>query len=307
MSTRALKIVLAMLCVASGYAHAGDWETVSPTRKEIQTNYLAAQQDAWNLFSGLPSTHVIPMRGKVTISAAGDYYNATAMREGVSVNDTSEYESRLELGGYRASPLVVFQEDRFGVGFGATVGKRTSEYKQSKFDIFKGEASFSGLQMVTYFVPKFSLFPKNVTTSFLVGGEKLYVTHKTHWVRPLDVPAFEQEDKARYSLTTLNVGVDVGILLSNRFTVMPWFDYKRVWSVTPSSANDASLFERNAMLAADQELFWHSESRYGLDLSVRLKRLTLHFGGVLGFLAGLAKGTDDVMDSGFSGGFTVDF
>jgi hypothetical protein len=250
---------------------------------------------------------VIPTRGKATVSVAGDYFDATVMRDGVSVEEATDFDSRLILGGYRASPLVVFQEDRFGVGFGATVGKRTSEFRESMYTITKGEASFSGLQLVTYFVPKFSFFPKNVTTSFLVGGEKVYVTHELTYLRPRDIPSVQYEEKARYSVTAINIGVDVGILLSNRFTVMPWYDTKRMWSVSPSSDADTLLFQQSSELVADESLFWRTEERYGIDLSVRVKRFTLHFGGVLGFLAGLAKGADDVSDSGFSGGLSMDF
>lgn len=282
------------------------WATISPTRLKIQNNYVAAQQDAWNLFSGTPTAHIIPQRGKATVALGGDYLKAIAVDDGTTVAEATEFNSKLTLGGYKISPLVVLQDSRFGMGFGATVGKRTSEYYESRYTTQSSEASFSGLNLATYFIPKFPFVPNNVTTSFLVGAERVYVTHETKDSRPLDIPAFTLENKARYSVTTLNVGADVGILLSNRFTVMPWFDFKKIWSVSPNATSDSSEFETNNILVADESVFFRSEYRYGLDLSVKVQRFTLHFGGALGFLAGIAKGSDNVRDSSLSGGFSVD-
>jgi hypothetical protein len=287
-------------------AFGADWATTSPTRHNVQENYVAAQSDAWNLFSGTPPSHVIPKRGKATIAVGVQYWDAAAVEESGNVADVTEMEPKLSVGGYQVSPLVVLQEARFGIGFGATLGKRTSEFRLSQHSIESGSAEFSGLRLSTYFVPKISFLPNYVWTSFLVGGEKIYVTHETKQSYPLNIPAVTIDDKARYSVTNLNLGLDVGILLSNRFIVLPWFDYGRRLSLSANSSTDEAKFQTNNILAADQSLFWRSEIRYGLDMQVRLSKLTLSFGGVLGFLAGLAKGSESVQDGGISAGLSID-
>ncbi len=306
-----LKTLLAF-CICAGTVQEVFAQTTAeilPTRKMLQTTYLQNQRDAWTLFAGVPVTHVVPKRDKVTFNFGGDYAQTNVIpAAGTSGFQSSSSDSAsLKISGYRATPLVVFQESRFGIGFLADVGEKKTTYIDSSSYSENGDMKFSGFGISTYAIPTISFLPNNVTTSLVSGIKKDYVEHTGTQNYPHDEPSFSVSQKARYSVVSGNLGADLSVLLARRFTVMPWFDYRRMMGISPNSTSYTTILETNKPIIGDIGLFWNNEVRYGIDFGVQIQRVNIKLGGALGYVAGLAKGSDQITDSSFSVALSVDF
>ena len=115
-----------------------------------------------------------------------------------------------------------------------------------------------------------------------------------------------------YNVTKTEIGLNVGMTLLRKFTLIPWVNYehfdisdgkRKLESENLKSSNEGQMFED------DLQLFWRSKPslKYGLDFSIRVfDRVELHVGGLLGNLVPLGGRNPRIEDKSLSFSLSLD-
>jgi hypothetical protein len=298
-------------------------------REALFHEFQSYKSELSSLFSAFPQSHILPKRDNISVSVSVDRPDVTIVPKGKTVSkEKRDASKRLDMAGWRATPLVAFSNKRFGVGFAGEAGEIQAHYLDksgsdgSYLEEF-GSARFSGLGIYGYFLPEVRLFPSFVTPLVLVGGKRLNVTHESTGTVTSKYVSKKTKEYS-YSVNKYEVGLDFSILLAKRFTVLPWSSYSMVGIVdkggasstepstnggTTTNGSGSEESTVNGALNADQSLFWKLDPtlNYGIDFVVELASLQIHLGGVMGLVSNIFKVNKQVYDGGLSVGIGYEF
>ncbi len=311
-----------LLLGIAGFASAADSATVFSQRQSMQSTLSSYRQDVSSLFASVPQSHIVPERDVIGISVSVERPDATVVPYNKTVDKSSRSTTpRLDYAGLRATPLISFSNKRFGVGFVGEAGQLQAHYiddTSSGYAEEFGNAKFSGIGLYGYFIPEARFLPNFVTPLFLVGGKSLNVVHESIGT-VLSAYNSKTTTKYTYTVSKYEVGLDLGIELAKRCTIVPWTSYSMV-GVGPEKGGTSSSgvvptttsvlpVQANMSLRSDQALFWTLAPKlsYGIDFSVSFGKFRIKFGGMLGVLGSLMKTNDHVYDNTLTAGLSYDF
>jgi hypothetical protein len=302
-------------------AFATEAETIAAERQSMQNELKGYRQEVTSLFSSVPQSHIMPERDVVGISVSVERPDVTMVPSNKTVDKNSrKTKPRLDYAGWRATPLISFSNKRFGVGFAGEAGQLQAHYIDDTTSLYReefGSAKFSGIGLYGYFIPELRILPNTVTPLLLIGGKTLNVVHESTGTIQ-SAYSVKNTTKHSYTVKKYEVGIDLGIELAKRFTVLPWTSYSIVavggesGSSSQTQASAASygvVTPINTALVSDKVLFWNLSPtlNYGIDFSVGLGNLKLKFGGLLGVLGSLMKSNDQIYENTLTAGLSYDF
>ena len=268
-------------------------------REEHQDAYANQLKNTPSIFATTPIYHIVPEENTITFAAAVNRTDATVGPLGSNVSsDRQNLSSLLTYEGWSGSPYIGFSSREFGIGFTGSVGEMQSDFKM---DTMLSESSlrYSGVGLFLYYSPKISMLPKSVDVSVFVGGNSLNAVQEqsTDWTSDSTTSS---ATKYRYSVQSYTRGCNVGIHLAKRFIFIPWFDFSnnQVGKVTTANNGREFTVTSSTDLQDSMNLYWHTMPtwRYGIDFAVTLGLVDVHFGGLLGALGSINKGTDRISD-----------
>lgn len=297
-------------------------------REDFQSHFKSYLGENNSVLSGSPLYHITPETRTITFAGGFDILDTTIAGDQESIVNgvPSDLNHYLELTGWTASPLVSISTRNFGFGFTSENGARQAHYVRQAstgqaYEETYSELLYSGFGLFVYIIPKSRRIPRWIIPNIIIGYKVLSAEQKHMNPRLND---FDSTDliKYRYDVTKVHIGVNVGIRIARKFTIIPWYDYTSVNlgeatsddssapSIKPASSSgsnstsnttvaESALPPYVTMFKSDRELFWNilPEKTYGLDLAVQLWRVDVHFGGILGALASTSKGSDRVYDN----------
>jgi len=302
------------LCACLSVATLG---TATPVRADSGRDALAdsaldQSRDNPSLYQSAPITHVIPAFNTITYAFEFAYKNVTVTPQNSSQSDNES----LKLGGYTATPYLAVSLRYLGLGFSAEDGQRTAAYSDAYGGKFpttvtqKSEADYTALGVYLYLIP----FPETTTiTPTVIFGVKDYnVSHSVGYEltsSPNTSAASNQSqgptsETFRYSVTTYEFGLNVGVQLLKRFMLIPWVDYTYVDTREAQSMSNTS----DTDYQDDLQLFWHADPavRYGLDFAIKIDRFQIHLGSVFGALAPTGQSVPYIQDRSISLSLSID-
>jgi hypothetical protein len=311
-----------VLGLASG-APARAQTAASPNerREELQDFYTKEARKEGSFFSGAPSHHITPKRDHISFSVQADVVDVGVAPASADPSaDFDTLDNRLEMTGWSLFPLVSFAAKNFGVGFTGEAGDRQIQY----VDRVKND----GTSVPGYFIEQFSEMkytgiglyvfatvrpgPAWLKATLIGGGRSLAAIEETAGTRT-DASQIPDTTKLKYDVSSYDAGVNVAALLSKRFVVLPWVNYRKTFLSDIKDRNDSS---NSAILTEtlkdtvelDLSLTWLASPtvRYGVDFAVQLAKVEIHFGGVFGYLASLQRGADRIHDSSISAAVSYD-
>lgn len=272
-------------------------------RKEHQEAYKTQLRKTPAIFSGAPVYHLVPRENTVTIAASVERTDVTVGSPGSHVTSANPKDSqRLYYEGWSGSPYLAFSGKNFGIGAAGTVGQAASTFTYAREENLAEKSSlrYSGIGMFLYATARPQFLPKNVNVTIFGGASSLYAIQTEEGSNN---PGFYQypAQRYRYAVQRYTGGLDIGIQLAKRFTWIPWIDYARNRAGNPT-ASDTQAIQRTISdnaLADNQNLYWGITPplRYGVDFAAQLFGLDIHFGGLLGALGSINKGSDRVLDN----------
>lgn len=182
----------------------------------------------------------------------------------------------------------------------------------------KSHLDYRGLGIYLYWIVPHP-FGKSVRPSITVGNSTYAAKHRVSAVAVTTDASASAADDLNYEAYTYNVGrteagLNLGIQLLKKFTLIPWANYE---SVDTSDATgklsevnaEYGRDERESYLEQDIELFWHAQAKlkYGIDFSIRLfDSVEVHVAGLLGSLASLGNKNDQIQDKTISLSIALD-
>lgn len=296
-----------------GIAFGATAETIASSRRSMRETLRAYQSEVSSLFGAVPQSHIMPERDVVGVSVSVERPDTTIVPEDKTVDKSTRSKSpRQDFMGWRATPLISFSNKKFGVGFAGEVGNFQSHYLDNTSSLYGeefGSAKFSGIGIYGYFIPEIRMLPNFVTPLVVLGGKTLNVVHESTGT-VTSAYATKKSMKYSYAVKKYEAGLDFGILLAKRFTILPWSSYSMVGV---ESGNERYLLdastETNTALVSDKMLFWTLSPtlRYGIDFSVQMGNFNIKFGGLLGVLGTLMKTNDRVYENTLTAGVSYDF
>lgn len=300
---RQLLFVFLLGVACKTFAAENTQTIITAEKEEMQKEYYDQNVLASNIFSGIPFGHVKPERDTVVLGVALDFKRVSIVPSENYARNKDDKSVYLNITGASGSPLIAFSNDGFGMGFAGEFGKFNTYFKKqesggSRYSAENGDLTFSGLGIFGYCLPKFQFLPRSITVNVVGGFKQLYASHETSTDNN-GVSNSKNPNKYRYSIKKIEIGTDIGIELAKNFTFIPWINYSIIGmgQMTDGSGN---LLNNNTLndkvLAGDMELFWTSKPplSYGIDFTASIMRTELHLGGLLGIIAGLAKGSDNI-------------
>lgn len=296
-------------------------------RSEFQQFLKDHNSNSSKLFSSSPIYHITPERRTISLALSTDLLDTTIASDGTNILNgyDDDLDHFLRVSGWAASPLITISTKNFGFGFASENGKKRSHYlrlesSEKSFVDTSSKLNYSGFAIFGYFIPKIRRVPNWIIPTLIAGyrsisAEQEYMT-----------PRFSQESnkiftKYRYNIKKSHLGVNLGIRLARKFTIIPWYDFTNVQigavkSEDPDAPEITSSQVRNpntgiienqntpyvAIFLEDRKLFWEFEPErtYGLDFAIKFGQLDIHFGGILGSLAAASHGADRIYNANYS-------
>jgi len=298
-----LILLTGLLCPA---ASAFCQTIADPTREEFQSDLLERRNQAIDILGSAPISHIIPRKHAIYVAAGFETFDLTIGPSSVKQDgQKAASDHYLSMDGWTANPFVAFAANRFGIGFAAESGVRNVEYLRRDSGHVKHQAAmeYSGVGVYGYFIPDLRLLPNYITPTLMVGGKNLAAVHEDYGtVFAQGTEATSQ--KRRYGVQKYEYGINLGISLVKKFTVFPWIHYERTLLGEVRDADGETLVgaDDDETLALDRQLMWKNrrELRYSIDFAVRIQRVDIHLGGLLGLIGGLTAGADRIEDNGLS-------
>lgn len=306
-------------------------EEIDTERLKLANFYRDMQLDSLSLFSSPPVEHIVPRRDRITFALATEYHDVTVVPQGVQAASPGGHI--LEFSGITISPYVAFSNKHFGIGFAADYGQMEFHYLRRDGTLAEttpgsyankpyldqyGELKFAGLGIFGYYIATHRWIPRFITPTLVVGGKSLRAEHKSTGNLTSQYQNRELT-KFRYDVMKYEVGLDLGVSIVKRVTIMPWANIEWVNTEVPitddekiavfSYSNTTEKSIINPAVLADQHLFWESAPAltYGIDFSVHFMRLDVHLGGLLGLVGNITKGSDRIKSNSISLGVSYDF
>ncbi|MBM4252521.1 MAG: hypothetical protein FJ146_11160 [Deltaproteobacteria bacterium] len=260
--------------------------------------YATQLKTGRSIFSTTPIYHIVPEENTITFASAINYTDVLIAPKGYNAADgASNLPTSLSYDGWSGAPYVGFSGNHFGLGFTASNGYVTSEYRAGS-STDESIARFSGVGFFGYYSTTLSVLPKSFVFSLFAGGTTLSALHE-------ESNAFVNI-KYRYGVTTYTSGLNIGIHLAKRFTWIPWIDYSTNRVGTPEFDGRTST-SSNDELEESIDLYWRSTPslRYGIDFAVEVWGLDIHFGGILGALGNITNVTRRIEDNSNQMSFSI--
>jgi hypothetical protein len=285
------------LMVASGIA-VSSRAMADYSRQEMTEAYGTQLKSGRSIFATTPIYHIVPEENTITFASAINYTDVLIGPQGYSAADGADkLPMSLSYKGWSGSPYVGFSGNHFGLGFTASNGFATSEYRAGA----SRESSivrFSGVGFFGYYSTTLSILPKSFVFSFFGGAGSLSAQH-------------EESDKYvnvkyRYRVSSYTSGLNVGIHLARRFTWIPWIDYSTN-KISSPEIDGRTYTSGDDRLDQSIALYWRTAPnlRYGIDFAVNLAGFDFHFGGLLGAIGNVTNVTRRIDDNSNQFSFSV--
>ena len=271
-------------------------------REEHQEAYKTQLQKTPAIFSGAPVYHLVPRENTVTIAASVERTDVTIGAPGSHVTSANPKDTqRLYYEGWSGSPYLAFSGKNFGIGAAGTVGEAASTFSYTREESLSERSSlrYSGIGLFLYATARPDFLPKNINFTVFGGASSLNAIQVE---QDKSLPGFYQypAQRYRYAVQRYTGGLDIGIQLAKRFTWIPWVDYAKNFAGKPTASDPWAIQQNisNSTLRNNQNLFWNITPplRYGIDFAAQFLGLEIHFGGLLGALGSINKGSDRVLD-----------
>lgn len=281
-------------------------------RSTLVDAWITEKQENQSFYQSIPVTQVVPTFNTITYAALAEYIDATIRPEETGF---LQAEESLHLGGYSFAPHVSISLKRIGLGFAAEVGKKTAAFYRDGANVGNQDTAqesaldYRGFGLSAYYILP-QPFGKRVKPSMTVGYGAVSAKHSvsTFVYETGDATIDEsQRQTFNYNVSRHEVGLNIGIQLLKKFTLIPWVNHEYIDTTAGVSA--VETFERLGastypdIAKEDIDLFWHSSprTRYGLDFAVRVfKTFEIHFGGLLGSLLSSGPKDDRIEDNSYS-------
>jgi hypothetical protein len=286
------------------------------SRKDMQDYYIDYQRGHRTIYQSVPVTQVVPSFNTITYAGLYESTEATV----TELNGIEKEE--LKMTGYRAAPYLSIALKKFGLGFSGETGRRKLAYDYSMEFRSRSQTSgqFSDVEhrgfglYVYWIVPGVST--KNVKTTLTLGNNAYAVKHNfSDFTQNTTSSSLESGELQRssYNLVKNDLGLNIGIKLLKKFTLIPWINYERMDTSEAQRKSDefaaAGQSSHATTLSNDVETLWHARSptQYGIDFSIRIFDSTeIHLGGLLGQFAALTPKADHVEDKSVTLTIAVD-
>lgn len=280
-------------------------------RAEMQSFYLEQEQRRRPLFASAPSHHIIPKQDTISFALQADAVDVTIAPDSTELqDDLSDMDHKLEVKGWSVFPLVAFSADHFGVGFTVEGGSRQIQYlRQDRTSFYEqfSDMSYTGAGLYVFRVFPLPKLSSRVLGTVILGGRSLTCVHVNYAART-NAQASAQAEKLKYDVNAYDIGLNLSMNLVRRFTIFPWLNVRHTVLGPVKDRNESPATDVDDVVEQDRELTWLASRalQYGVDFAVQLGPIEMHFGGVIGYLAGLYQGADRVQDETISFGFSYD-
>jgi len=263
------------------------------------------------IYGSAPITHLNPSLNNISYALGLDFpnYTLTPDREDPNYTESSNLGSQLDISGWNVSPHLSISLKNIGLGFSVGRGERKAVYqydvKSYALNVQESKLNYGDVGLFLYFVP-FPKIKRGLRATMILGGRSINAKHAVSSVETIfpDGKINASIIKIyRYNVNELNLGLNLKFNLLKRFAIIPWADYRYVdTSIVEAMAKDEVSTQFGEILSSDIDLFWHDSPnvRYGIDFSVRIMRLEVNLGGLLGALALSGQGKESIKDDSIS-------
>lgn len=282
-------------------------------RTALVEQWLEQKTEKPSLYQSTPVTQVVPTFNTITYALLAEVIDAQVKPD--TTNTFFRADETLTLSGYSVAPHVAISLKRVGLGFSVEAGSREADYYLDGTNVGnqhsaqESELNYRGFGLNAYYILP-QPFGRRVKPSLTVGYSSLTAKHSVStFVYGVGSAVITEDQKELfdYSVARQEVGLNIGIQLLKKFSLIPWANYENMDTSAAQAlaekAEQSGLQSYSATFEEDLQLFWHDRPRvrYGLDFVIRIyKTFDIHVGGLLGSVAALGGGSDTVTDDGMS-------
>jgi hypothetical protein len=268
------------------------------TRDTCSQEYVDFYTKSRPIYQSAPVSHVVPEFNTVTYSLEAKKLDALVAPE----SQVTNYSSELEVTGYRVTPYLALSLKRIGLGFSLDAGQTDIKFNQdysSNSMAQKSQAVFRGLGIFSFL----KLIDSKIYDLTLIGGGRSI--NVKHIIEPYSTNyqtnSYQRAETYHYTVNVYEVGISNDFHLLKSVVVNPWANYQKSDSSNALAQTPEGEINRDLM-DQDTQIMWKSRRviDYGIDLSLRIGRLELKLGGVLGALFTSNGTSETVKDKGTS-------
>lgn len=288
-------------------------------RKKLQDDYIESNSKNPSVYQSAPVTQVVPKFNTISYALLLEQQSVSIEAEEDVVG--SDFDHNLKINGFTISPHLSISLKSIGLGFSTEFGQRSSTYaiapkdgRNSLYALQQSTLSYRGLGSYLYWIMPQS-FSKRVKPSFTFGNSVFIANQRVSNLISTNRPISEDELQSRlftYNVTKTEIGLNVGMTLLRKFTLIPWVNYEHFdISDGKRKLESDQLYDSSEkrMFEEDLQLFWRSKPsvKYGLDFSIRVfNRVELHVGGLLGRLVSIGEKNPRIEDKSLSFSLSLD-
>ncbi len=286
-------------------------------RSELSDVWIKEKQGSQPFYQSTPVTQVVPNFNTITYAFQSEIINAKITPE-EPVFKTGE---SLTLGGYTAAPHISISLKKVGLGFSGEVGQRSATfyrdgiYNANQDTAQESSMTYRGFGFNAYYILP-QPFGKKVKPSLTVGYAAFSAKHSVStFVYETGEATIDPNQRQSYSYNVgrSSAGLNIGIQLLKKFTLIPWLNYElhdtgeAYQAADKAEASGSQIYA--VTLKEDTELFWNAapRTRYGLNFSVKLfDSLELQIGGLLGAVTSIGREHDQIVDQSYTLAFSFE-
>jgi hypothetical protein len=307
---RLTSVFFVTILIGTGWSSAASAQ--DSVRSDLADAWIVEKQENQSFYQSIPVTQVVPTFNTITYAVLAEYLDATIRPEETGFQQAEE---SLHLGGYTFAPHVSISLKRIGLGLAAEVGKKTANFYRDGANVGNQDTAqesaldYRGFGLSAHYILP-QPFGKRVKPSLTVGYGAVSAKHSVStFVYETGEATIDESQRQtfNYNVSRHEIGLNIGIQLLKKFTLIPWINHEYIDTSAGTSA--VGSFERLGastypdIAREDLELFWHSSprTRYGLDFAVRVyKTFEVHFGGLIGSLLSTGPKDDRIEDDSYS-------
>ena len=274
---------------------------------------MQEQNQSSGIFESIPLSHFSPAFNVVTFAGEVNYLDVTATESEKSQYVDNSLTSRIT--GYQIEPYVALSLKSFGLGLTGEAGNYVTSYTGyestpgSSYRINyndKGIIDYSGIGFTIFFNP-FPKLRRDFKLSINLSNKLLNVKH-----RAIDsgssssstVNVNKSYFETKYTVTRQQAGINAQIHITRKFSVIPWADYSltntsqiddKIQRVVDGGGGELNFIQR---YYSDVEMVWkvRNEATFGIDFALKIYKLEVHFGSIVGFFTNSSSSTAGNID-----------
>lgn len=271
--------------------------------KEYQDFYTGSRP----FYQSSPVTHVVPEFNTVTHSLDVKFPGVTVTPSGSSATKIGANHETMKISGYVVSPYMSVSLKKFGLGFNVEAGDQSLKYES----VYNAYSSLQTSKLVHRGIGIFG-FAKWIDgpvwdMTFVAGGRTINNVHNVGAFKSYGSDSNTADKVYRYAVSGYEAGINNELHLTQKVTVAPWVNYSALDTSDATDQVEGTGYF-GTTLSEDVDVFWKSrrETDYGIDLSIRVGRVDVRIGGLLGLVLTSAGGKENIADGTYSLTLTVD-